>query len=222
MASRTQPVRSGTGTRFRRTAPAARYAFGGRRKICVPTAHRRPVRAAQYPVRNAPSLALRSRNRDRAGLLRNSRSPRCAASPNTCALRTAHRVRVPAGRCAAAGRNPGTGRTAHQAAGRRNHSAQLLSDHMPVSAQCRSAEADLLQHERYSQPGVVTRTAAAPDWAPARPAPLPDAARSASGGLPVGQRRAGTDHWSGPASHSERGRPALPRLRCRAVLRRMR
>ncbi|MFE6808845.1 hypothetical protein ACFVEN_45405, partial [Streptomyces sp. NPDC057681] len=33
----------------------------------------------------------------------------------------------------------------HQTTGRLNHSAQLLSDHKPVAAQCRSAEADLLQ-----------------------------------------------------------------------------
>ncbi len=43
----------------------------------VRTAHSRPVRAAQYPVRNAPQSAVRSGSRGRAGVLRNSRD--CAA-----------------------------------------------------------------------------------------------------------------------------------------------
>ncbi len=112
---------------------------------------------AQYPVRNAPLLALRSLSPGRAGLLRNSRSLRCAASPN---LRSAQ-CATSTGSCGALrSRRPHPGHRSHCApgrAGRLNRSAQLLTDHKPVAAQCRSAEADPLQPKRILTPGPGVR-----------------------------------------------------------------
>ncbi len=81
MAPRTQPVYSAAGTRFAALLQMPGTRLGKRRKMRT-TRSPSTGTGAQYPVRNAPSLALRSRSPGRAGLLRNSRILRCAASPN--------------------------------------------------------------------------------------------------------------------------------------------